>query len=125
MHINRRTKNSASAACFVIGKCCKRHRAAELLDFLKQIGARALSSLDVLIVMGDYTPTNRTDPGMSYLQTALPCLLRTDLDILHHLNRGPVRWTYQQATVLFHNAVCRVRTSAHIERHDVSPKPYR
>ena len=39
------------ASGFVIGKCYKRHRAAEFLDFLKQIDAQVPPDLDVHIVM--------------------------------------------------------------------------
>src|SRR5256885_5783219 len=39
---------------FVIGKCYKRHRAAEFLDFLKQIDARIPDGLDVHIIMDNY-----------------------------------------------------------------------
>ena len=39
----------------VIGKCYKRHRATEFLDFLKQIDGNVPDGLDVHIVM-DMTP---------------------------------------------------------------------
>ena len=42
------------ASGFVIGKCYKRHRAAEFLKFLKEIGARVPKGLDIHIVMDNY-----------------------------------------------------------------------
>jgi hypothetical protein len=42
------------ASGFVIGKCYKPHRAAEFLDFLKQIYGRVPEGLDVHIVMDNY-----------------------------------------------------------------------
>jgi hypothetical protein len=47
------------ASGFVIGKCYKRHRAAEFLDFLKQIDGRVPEGLDVHIIMDN---TNGHDP---------------------------------------------------------------
>lgn len=42
------------ASGFVIGKCYKRHRAAEFLDFLKQIDAHIPDGLDIHIIMDNY-----------------------------------------------------------------------
>jgi hypothetical protein len=43
-------KNALNVATgFVIGKCYSRHRATELLDFLKEIDARLAKNLDVRI----------------------------------------------------------------------------
>jgi len=47
------------ASGFVIGKCYKRHRAAEFLNFLKQVDAQAPSDLDVHIIM-DNDATHKT-----------------------------------------------------------------
>jgi transposase len=47
------------ASGFVIGKCYKRHRAAEFLDFLKQIDAHVPEGLDVHIIMDNYA-THKT-----------------------------------------------------------------
>jgi transposase len=42
------------ASGFVIGKCYKRHRAAEFLNFLKEIDAQVPEALDIHIVMDNY-----------------------------------------------------------------------
>src|SRR5271169_3752593 len=47
------------ASGFVIGKCYKRHRAAEFLNFLKEIDAQVPSDLDVHIIMDNYA-THKT-----------------------------------------------------------------
>ena len=44
------------ASGFVIGKCYKRHRAVEFLNFLKEIDARVPEGLEVHIVMDNYGP---------------------------------------------------------------------
>src|SRR5262249_4408838 len=50
------------ASGFVIGKCYKRHRAAEFLNFLKEIDAQVPEGLDIHIVMDNYA-TQRTGHG--------------------------------------------------------------
>jgi hypothetical protein len=47
------------ASGFVIGKCYKRHRAAEFLNFLKEIDAQVPAGLDIHIVMDNYA-THKT-----------------------------------------------------------------
>ena len=47
------------ATGFVIGKCYRRHRAREFLDFLKQIDQRVPEGLDIHIVMDNYA-THKT-----------------------------------------------------------------
>ena len=44
----------------VIGKCYRRHRAREFLDFLKEIDRRIPEGLDVHIVMDNYA-THKTE----------------------------------------------------------------
>ena len=55
------------ASGFVIGKCYKRHRAAEFLDFLKEIDARVPSELDVHIIMDNYA-THKTVAVRNWLE---------------------------------------------------------
>ena len=47
------------ASGFVIGKCYKRHRAAEFLDFLKRVDAQVPRDLDVHTIMDNYA-THKT-----------------------------------------------------------------
>ena len=50
----------------VIGKCYRRHRAREFLDFLKEIDRRVPEGLDVHIVMDNYA-THKTAPVKAWL----------------------------------------------------------
>ena len=54
------------ASGFVIGKCHKRHRAAEFLNFLKEIDAQVLEWLDIHIVMDNYA-THKTPKIKAWL----------------------------------------------------------
>jgi hypothetical protein len=47
------------ASGFVIGKCYKRHRPTEFLDFLKQVDTSVPDGLDVHIVMDNYATHKR------------------------------------------------------------------
>ena len=54
------------ASGFVIGKCYKRHRAAEFLNFLKEIDAQVPEGLDIHIVMDNYA-THKTPKIRAWL----------------------------------------------------------
>jgi transposase len=54
------------ATGFVIGKCYKRHRATEFLDFLKKIDANVPGDLDIHIVMDNYA-THKTPAVKAWL----------------------------------------------------------
>jgi DDE superfamily endonuclease len=54
------------ASGFVIGKCFKRHRAAEFLDFLKEIDAQVPEGRDIHIVMDNYA-THKTPKIKAWL----------------------------------------------------------
>ena len=54
------------ATGFVIGKCYRRHRAREFLDFLKEIDRRVPEGLDIHIVMDNYA-THKTAPVKAWL----------------------------------------------------------
>ena len=54
------------ASGFVIGKCYKRHRAAEFLNFLKEIDAQVPDGLDIHIVMDNYA-THKTPKIKAWL----------------------------------------------------------
>ena len=50
----------------VIGKCYRRHRATEFLDFLKEIDRRVPDELDIHIVMDNYA-THKTAAVKAWL----------------------------------------------------------
>ena len=54
------------ATGFVIGKCYKRHRATEFLNFLKEIDARVPEGLDIHVVMDNYA-THKTPKIKAWL----------------------------------------------------------
>ena len=83
------------ASGFVIGKCYKRHRAAEFLDFLKQIDAQVAEGLDVHIIMDNYAyPQNGSHQGMARAAAALSCAFHTYVGLLDQPGRALVRRTH-------------------------------
>src|SRR5262249_840088 len=54
------------ASGFVIGKCYKRHRAAEFLNFLKEIDDQVPEGIDIHIVMDNYA-THKTPKIKAWL----------------------------------------------------------
>ena len=54
------------ASGLVIGKCYKRHRAREFLNFLKEIDANAPDDIDIHIVMDNYA-THKTKEVRAWL----------------------------------------------------------
>ena len=64
----------------VIGKCYRRHRAREFLDFLKEIDRRVPEGLDVHIVMDNYathkTAASQSKPGWHGGRTGMSTLRR-------------------------------------------------
>src|SRR5262249_35390651 len=54
------------ASGFVIGKCYRRHRAVEFLNFLKEIDAQVPEGLDIHIVMDNYA-THKTPKIKAWL----------------------------------------------------------
>ena len=83
----------------VIGKCYRRHRAREFLDFLKEIDRRVPEGLDVHIVMDNYA-THKTAPVKAWLARRVPLAhpLHADVGVLDQPGRTLVRRTDAQAT---------------------------
>ena len=67
----------------VIGKCYRRHRAREFLDFLKEIDRRVPGGLDIHIVMDNYA-THKTAAVKAWLarRAALACPLYADVGVV-------------------------------------------
>jgi hypothetical protein len=72
------------ASGFVIGKCHKRHRAAEFLNFLKEIDAQVPEGLDIHIVMDQ----DAEDQGVACPPAALSCPLHADFGVMGQLGRA-------------------------------------
>ena len=82
----------------VIGKCYRRHRAREFLDFLKEIDAQVPEGLDIHIVMDNYA-THKTAPVKAWLARRAHWHIRlhADLRVLDQSGRTLVRRTDAQA----------------------------
>jgi hypothetical protein len=76
----------------VIGKCYKRHRAAEFLNFLKEIDAQVAEGLDIHIVMDNYA-THKTPKIKAWLarRPHLSCPLHADFGVMDQSGRALVR----------------------------------
>ena len=83
------------ASGFVIGKCYKRHRAAEFLDFLKQIDVRVPEGLDIHIIMDNYA-THKTAVIKTWLARR-PCALHANISVVDQSGRALVRRTHPEA----------------------------
>ena len=66
----------------MIGKCYKRHRAAEFLDFLKQIDAQVPEGLDVHIIMDNYAPTKPCHQSLVGASAALPRAFHANIGVM-------------------------------------------
>jgi transposase len=102
------------ASGFVIGKCYKRHRATEFLDFLKQINAHVPHSLDVHIIMDNYA-THKT------------AVIRSWLARRPQGERWFAELTRKQLRRGVHTSTKQLEADirAFIARHNEKPKPYR
>ena len=89
------------ATGFVIGKCYRRHRAREFLDFLKEIDAQVPEGLDIHVVMDNYA-THKTAAVKAWLarrsMSTLACPLYADVGVVDQSGRTLVRRTDAQAT---------------------------
>ena len=117
------------ASGFVIGKCYKRHRAVEFLDFLKQIDAQIPDGLDVHIVMDNYA-THKTVMIKTWLARRPHYHVHftpTSASWINQVERWFAELTRKQLRRGVHTSTKQLETDirAFIERHNESPKPYR
>ena len=83
----------------VIGKCYRRHRAREFLDFLKEIDAQVPEGLDIHIVMDNLRhPQDRGGQGLAGAASALARPLYADVGVVDQSGRTLVRRVDAQAT---------------------------
>ncbi len=64
------------ASGFVIGKCY--HRAAEFLNFLKEIDAQVPEGLDIHIVMDNYATHKTSDPNERFDSVVISWVKKSD-----------------------------------------------
>jgi transposase len=117
------------ASGFVIGKCYKRHRAAEFLDFLRQIDACVLDGLDVHIIMDNYA-THKTAAIKTWLARRPHYQIHftpTSASWINQVERWFAELTRKQLRRGVHTSTKQLEadTRAFIKRHNENPKPYR
>lgn len=81
----------------VIGKCYRRHRATEFLDFLKQINAAMPEGPEVHLVMDNYATHKTPRKGLACASSALARALHADVRIVDQSGRTVVRRADAQA----------------------------
>jgi transposase len=117
------------ASGFVIGKCYKRHRAAEFLDFLKQIDACVPQGLDVHIIMDNYA-THKTATIRTWLARRPRYHVHftpTSASWINQIERWFAELTRKQLRRGVHTSTNQLETDirAFIEHHNEHPKPYK
>lgn len=117
------------ATGFVIGKCYKRHRAAEFLDFLKEIDARVPEGLDVHIVMDNYA-THKTAKVRAWLARRPHYHVHftpTSGSWINQVERWFAELTRKQLQRGVHTSVNTLEADIRtfIDRHNENPRPFR
>src|SRR5436305_13939222 len=117
------------ASGFVIGKCYKRHRASEFLDFLKQIDAHVPHSLDVHIIR-ENCATHTTAVIRSWLARRPHYHVHftpTSASWINQVERWFAELTRKQLRRGVHTSTKQLEADirAFIARHNEKPKPYR
>jgi transposase len=117
------------ASGFVIGKCYKRHRAHEFLDFLKEIDARVPDDLDIHVVMDNYA-THKTPRIRAWLARRPHYHVHftpTSASWINQVERWFAELTRKQLQRGVHRSVRQLEADirAFIEAHNTDPKPYR
>jgi transposase len=117
------------ASGFVIGKCYRRHRAAEFLDFLKQIDAKMPPDLDTHIIMDNYA-THKTDRVRSWLARRPHYHIHftpTSASWINQVERWFAELTRKQLRRGVHTSTRQLERDIRnfIQRHNENPKPFR
>jgi transposase len=117
------------ASGFVIGKCYKRHRAPEFLDFLKQIDVQVPPDLDIHIIMDNYA-THKTALVKNWLARRPHYHVHftpTSASWINQVERWFAELTRKQLRRGVHTSTSQLEADfrAFIERHNEDPKPYR
>jgi transposase len=119
----------AGASGFLIGKCYKRHRDAEFLDFVKQIVAQLPPDLDVHIIVDNYAVHNaaRVRAWLARRRHYHVLFMRTSASWIDQVERWFAALTRKQLRRGVHTSTSEleqdIRTFS--ERHNQNPQPYR
>lgn len=113
----------------VIGKCYKRHRASEFLDFLKQIDANVPGGLDVHIVMDNYA-THKTPAVKAWLARRPHYHVHftpTSASWINQVERWFAELTRKQIQRGVHTSTAQLEADirSFIDQHNADPKPFR
>lgn len=113
----------------VIGKCYKRHRATEFLDFLKQIDRKMPQGLDVHLVMDNYA-THKTPRIKAWLARRPHWHIHftpTSASWINQVERWFAELTRKQLKRGVHRSTADLEAdiTAFIETHNENPKPYK
>lgn len=113
----------------VLGKCYRRHRSVEFLDFLKRIDAAAPANLDVHLVLDNYG-THKTAQVRSWLQKRPRYHLHftpTHASWLNQVERWFALLTQRQIKRGSHRSVAELETAIRdfIAVHNRQPRPFR
>jgi transposase len=113
----------------VIGKCYKRHRATEFLDFLKELDRRMPEGRDVHIVMDNYA-THKTPRVKAWLARRPHWHVHftpTSASWLNQVERWFAELTRKQIQRGVHRSVAELEAdiAAFIDAHNENPKPYK
>ena len=112
----------------VIGKCYKRHRAAEFLDFLKRIDAQMPEGPDVHLVMDNYA-THKTPKIKAWLARRTHWHIHftpTSASWINQVERWFAELTRKQLQRGVHRSTAELEADicTFIEAHNENPKPY-
>jgi len=113
----------------VIGKCYKRHRAIEFLDFLKRIDAQMPQGPDVHIVMDNYA-THKTPKVKAWLARRPHWHIHftpTSASWINQVERWFAELTRKQLQRGVHRSTKELEADiiAFVEAHNENPKPYK
>jgi transposase len=117
------------ASGFVIGKCYKRHRASEFLNFLKEIDACVPNDLDIHIVMDNYA-THKTPKVRAWLARRPHYHVHftpTSASWINQVERWFAELTRKQLQRGVHTSTRQLEADirAFIEQHNNDPKPFK
>ena len=117
------------ASGFVIGKCYKRHRAIEFLNFLKEIDSRVPDDLDIHIIMDNYA-THKTPRIKAWLARRPHYHVHftpTSASWINQVERWFAELTRKKIQRGVHKSVRQLETDikTFINAHNEDPKPYR
>ena len=117
------------ATGFVIGKCYKRHRAREFLDFLKEIDRCVPEELDIHIVMDNYA-THKTAAVKAWLARRPHWHVHftpTSASWINQVERWFAELTRKQLQRGVHRSTRQLEADirAFIDGHNEDPKPFK